>query len=200
MQTLNQSKIPLIKDNKMISSNSSRFNLKTIKSILVSCFIISISTITYAQSSENPKINAMPISIDADNQQIDIQKNTMTFSGNVVIIQDNITIKANKVVITEIQSKEDQTITAYGQPVLFEQQVQKNDTHYKITGNADKLIYRVKQNDVTMQGNAQIKQKDNYINSNIINYDVQQRKIEAQSDARQRVKTIIMPEQVKEIN
>lgn len=200
MQTLNQSKIPLIKDNKMISSNSSRFNLKTIKSILVSCFIISISTITYAQSSENPKINAMPISIDADNQQIDIQKNTMTFSGNVVIIQDNITIKANKVVITEIQSKEDQTITAYGQPVLFEQQVQKNDTHYKITGNADKLIYRVKQNDLTMQGNAQIKQKDNYINSNIINYDVQQRKIEAQSDARQRVKTIIMPEQVKEIN
>lgn len=200
MQMLNQSKIPLIKDNKMISFNSSRFNLKTIKSILVSCFIISISTITYAQSSENLKINAMPISIDADNQQIDIQKNTMTFSGNVVIIQDNITIKANKVVITEIQSKEDQTITAYGQPVLFEQQVQKNDTHYKITGNADKLIYRVKQNDVTMQGNAQIKQKDNYINSNIINYDVQQRKIEAQSDARQRVRTIIMPEQVKEIN
>ena len=184
----------------MKNFHGSRFNLNKIKSILVSCFIISISTLSYAESSENPKINAMPISIDADNQQIDIQKNNMTFSGNVVIIQDNITIKANKVVITEIQSKEDQTITAYGQPVLFEQQVQKNDTHYKITGNADKLIYRVKQNDVTMQGNAQIKQKDNYINSNIINYDVQQRKIEAQSDTRQRVRTIIMPEQVKEIN
>lgn len=198
---LYQQKIRLTKGiKKMKSFISFSFISNKLKAILVSCILATISTSVFAESTIEPKINNMPISIDADNQQIDIQKNIMTFSGNVVIIQDSITIKAKQVTITEIQSKDNQIITAYGQPVLFEQIIDKDGTHYKIKGSANQLIYHVKQNSVTMKGNAKIQQRDNLITSNTIRYDIQQRKIEAQSDNKQRVKTTIIPNQVKELN
>lgn len=170
-----------------------------LKAIVVSCIIVMLPSISIAQTLSEPNLNNMPISIDADNQQIDIQKNTMTFSGNVVIIQDKISIKANKVVITEIQSQNNQVITAYGKPVFFEQTIEKDGTHYTITGRADRLVYEVKNNNVVMNGNAEIIQRDNRITSDLITYNVEQRKIQAQSNEGHRVKTTIHPNQIREI-
>jgi len=58
-----------------------------VKCVLASLSIALFSQLAMAQVSPNPTINNQPISIDADNQQIDLQKNTITFTGNVVITQ-----------------------------------------------------------------------------------------------------------------
>lgn len=169
-----------------------------VKYILLSLILISLIPFAMAQVSPSPTINNKPISIDADNQQIDLQKNTITFTGNVVIIQDGLKIKANTVIITEMQSKDNQIITANGKPVYFEQTYQ-NDNKQTITGHANQLVYMVKQNNVTLTGNAELFQQDNHINSDKIVYDVEQQKILAESDTGNRVKTTIIPNQVKEI-
>ncbi|WP_392552244.1 lipopolysaccharide transport periplasmic protein LptA [Orbus wheelerorum] len=168
------------------------------KCVLISILITLLSPLSMAQEISNPTINNQPISIDADNQQIDLQKNTITFTGNVVIIQDSLKIKANTVVITDMQSKDNQIMTAYGTPVYFEQTYQNNDKQ-TITGHADQLVYQVKQNSVTLTGHAELFQQDNHIVSNKIVYDVEQQKIQAQPGNGNRVKTTIVPNQVKEI-
>lgn len=171
---------------------------RKINYILVSCLIGLVAPSVFAQTTPNTNttINNKPISIDADNQQIDLKNNTITFTGNVIIIQDDLKIKASTVVITEMNSKDNQTITANGNPVYFEQ---INDNKQTITGHANQLIYQVKQNNVTMIGKAEIQQQDNHIVSDKIIYNVDQQKILAQSNKGNRVKTTILPNQVQEI-
>ncbi|MDF7671274.1 lipopolysaccharide transport periplasmic protein LptA [Orbaceae bacterium ESL0721] len=142
--------------------------------------------------------NKKPIAIDADNQQIDIEKNSVTFSGNVVIVQDGLNIKADKVVITDMQDSTKQKITAYGKPIKFTQTIPEKDR--VITGHSNKLIYDVKSNFVTLIGNAEIVQQDNHINSALITYDMNKQLIFAQPGKKERVKTVIVPNQIKRTN
>lgn len=169
-------------------------NIKYIlATVLLGLFIPS----TLAQTANSTAINDKPISIDADNQQMDLKNNTVTFTGNVIIIQNGVEIKAASVVVTEINSKDNQIITASGKPVYF---TQLNDNKkQEITGHANKLIYNVKQNKITMTGNAALFQQSNHILSDEIIYDVTQQKIVAQSNKGKRVKTTIIPSQVQEI-
>lgn len=143
-------------------------------------------------------IDNKPITIDADNQQIDIEKNTITFSGNVKIVQDGLTITADKVVITDMQDTAKQKITAYGKPVNFKQIMPEKKKN--ITGHSSQLIYNVKQNQVVLVGNAELFQQDNHISSALITYDVDKQQIIAQPGKSGRVKTTIIPSQVKEMN
>lgn len=139
-----------------------------------------------------------PITIDANNQHIDIEKNIITFIGNVIIVQDGLTINADKVVITDMQDTEKQKITAYGNPVNYKQILpEKNKI---VTGHSAQVIYNVKQNNVVLQGNAELFQQDNHIISNQITYDIKKQQILAQSGKNGRVKSTIIPNQVKGTN
>ncbi len=182
--------------------------MRSQRQILISLFILVFLPFTSAaleinQEPVKPKaptaiIDNKPITIDADNQQIDIEKNTITFSGNVIIVQDGLTIKADKVMITDMQDTTKQIITAYGKPVRFEQIMQENNK--KITGHSNELIYNVKKNNVILKGNAQLFQQDNHISSELITYDVDKQQIVALPGKNGRVKTTIVPSQVKGIN
>lgn len=192
----------------------SLFNLQKIKYAFICCIVCIISPLAFAEtiSQESPSqeiepeitssqttINDKPISIDADNQQIDIKNNTITFTGNVVILQDGLNIKANTVVITNMQSKDNQVITAYGKPVLFEK-VTDNNPNQTVKGHSNQLVYNVKSNNVVLTGKAELFQQDNHISSDIITYNIKQKKIQAQSQKGNRVKTTIIPNQAREIN
>lgn len=166
--------------------------------ILVGLLISLFTPLAIAQTTSNTTINNKPISIDADNQQIDLKNNTITFTGNVIIIQDGLEIKANSVVITNMDSKDNQIITANGNPVYFEQ-THENNQSQTIRGHANQLVYQVKQNSVTMVGNAELLQQDNHIQSDTITYNIVEQKILATSNKGKRVKTTIIPNQIQEI-
>lgn len=169
------------------------------KCILVSFMISLFTPIVMAQTTPETTINNKPIAIDADNQQIDLQKNTLTFIGNVIITQEGLKVKADKVVVTDMQSKDNQVITAYGKPVYFEK-IDPSNIKQKITGHSSQLIYKVKKNQVTLLNNAELFQQDNHITGNQIIYDIDQQKILAEASKGGRVKTTIIPSQIKEIN
>lgn len=175
------------------------FPIILLLSISFGCFAeeldIQPSTSTPEQST---LINNKPITIDADNQQIDIDKNTITFSGNVLIVQEGLTIKADKVVITEMQDSAKQKITAYGNPVNFKQELPEQNK--VVTGHSAQVIYNVKQNNVILKGKAELVQQDNHINSELITYDINRQQIVAQPGNKGRVRSTIIPSQVKEMN
>ncbi|XKM13895.1 lipopolysaccharide transport periplasmic protein LptA [Orbaceae bacterium ac157xtp] len=166
--------------------------------LLLASLILGIAPIlAFAQTTPETTINNKPIAIDANNQQIDLQNNTITFTGNVVIEQDNLKMKADTVIIKNMQTKQEQIITAYGKPVYFEQIIINKDGQQLITGQSEQLIYSVKQNTVKLIGNAQLKQNDNQITSDTITYDINKQNIQSKSSKGNRVKTTIIPNQVK---
>ena len=163
------------------------------------CFADESNVVT-SSASQNQKMFAdnKPITVDADNQQIDIEKNIITFNGNVQIIQEGLTIWADKVVVTDMQDTSKQKITAYGKPVKYKQILPQNKKI--VTGHSQQVIYNVKENNIVLQGNAELFQQDNHISSSIITYDVKKQQIVAQPGKKGRVKSTIIPSQVKEMN
>ncbi|MCX8642165.1 MULTISPECIES: lipopolysaccharide transport periplasmic protein LptA [unclassified Gilliamella] len=169
-------------------------------------FMLSTSFACFAQEPAEPTsptktdqkmfVDNKPITIDADNQQIDIDKNIITFIGHVQIVQEGLTIWADKVVITDMQDSTKQKITAYGNPVKFKQILPENNKI--VTGHSDQIIYNVKQSNVVLQGKAELFQEDNHIVSQVITYDVKKQLIMAQPK-NGRVKSTIIPSQIKEI-
>ena len=139
-----------------------------------------------ASKDQKMFVDNKPITVDADNQQIDIEKNIITFNGNVQIIQEGLTIWADKVVITDMQDTSKQKITAYGNPVNYKQILPQNNKI--VTGHSLQVIYNVKENNIVLQG------------SSIITYDVKKQQILAQPGKKGRVKSTIIPSQVKEMN
>ena len=158
------------------------------------------ATLDSSSSQKDQKMfaNDKPIMIDADNQQIDIEKNIITFSGNVQIVQEGLTIWADKVVMTDMQDSTKQKITGYGNPVKYKQIMPQNNKI--VTGHSSQVIYDVKESNVVLQGDAELIQQDNRIKSSIITYDVKNQRIIAQPGKNERVKTTIIPIQVKEMN
>lgn len=171
---------------------------KTCVGVLFSIGFMLFNTNSYAETTPPATVNDKPITIDADNQQIDIKQDSMTFTGNVVIQQGELTVNADSVVITEMKSKDNQIITAKGNPVRFMQYVD-NDPTKIIKGHSQQLIYNVRKNQVTLIEKAELTRQDNHITSDKIIYDVDEQKIQAQSGKNNRVKTTIIPNQVQEI-
>lgn len=139
-----------------------------------------------------------PINIESDNQSLDLTNNVVTFNTNVVITQGSVKINADKVVITRPNEKKadnkKETVDAYGKPVKFQQ---KLDNGKMVYGNADKVHYDLGKEFLTLIDNAQLKQEDSRINGDIITYDVKKQQLKANGNGNSRVKTILIPNQLK---
>lgn len=140
-----------------------------------------------------------PINIESDNQSLDLTNNVVTFNTNVVITQGSVKINADKVVITRPNEKEKadnkkETVDAYGKPVKFQQ---KLDNGKMVYGNADKVHYDLGKEFLILIDNAQLKQEDSRINGDIITYDVKKQQLKANGNGNSRVKTILIPNQLK---
>ncbi|MDG6895733.1 lipopolysaccharide transport periplasmic protein LptA [Volucribacter amazonae] len=136
-----------------------------------------------------------PINIVSDNQSLDLEHNVVTFTDNVVITQGSIVIKAQKVVITRPQdSKQQETIDATGNPVTFHQTM---DDGKPVDGKAQKVHYDLAKEFLTLTGNAELKQLDSKINGNVITYDVKKQQLNAVGSPNSRVRTVLLPAQLK---
>ncbi|MCT8607182.1 lipopolysaccharide transport periplasmic protein LptA [Glaesserella parasuis] len=131
----------------------------------------------------------MPIKIDSGSQSLDMERNIVTFSDNVVVTQGSIKLNAEKVTIIRRDTQKE-LIEAFGTPVVFQQTLDNgkmaNSVHYDL--DSEFLILR---------GNAELKQLDSAIKAEKITYDVKKQNLKATSNDRQRVKTVLIPNQLQ---
>ncbi|PVX42884.1 lipopolysaccharide export system protein LptA [Pasteurella langaaensis DSM 22999] len=165
----------------------------TTNKILVSALLMVASFSASALKSDTDQ----PINITSDNQSLDMENSVVTFTDNVVITQGSILIKANKVVITRPPegSNKKETVEAFGSPVTFHQ---KLDDGKPVDGKANKVHYDLGKEFLTLTGNAELKQLDSKINGDVITYDVQKQQLKATSAANDRVRTILIPNQLND--
>ena len=136
-----------------------------------------------------------PVYINSDTQQVDMKTNRVTFKGAVSLKQGSINIDATKIVVTRDPKNESiQKIQAFGSPATFSQLMDDGKT---LSGQANQIDYRISTDELTMKGQAQLKQDNNTIKGSSIRYQIGQQKLVADSSKNERVTTVLQPNQIE---
>ena len=94
-----------------------------------------------------------PIEIEADQGMLDQKNQSTTFSGNVIVKQGTLHIRAEKVTVTRDAASQ-QHMTADGKPVRFSQTL--DDNKGTVNGQANKVEYSSATGLVKLTGNAKV--------------------------------------------
>lgn len=137
-----------------------------------------------------------PVKLEALNQSLDLGKNTTTLTDNVVVTRGSTKITADKVVVFSPDGDSRKTIIdAWGSPATF---YEMQDNGKPIEGHASHLHYDLAKDEVTLKGNAFVKQQDSSIKGELITYQVKAQKMQAVgADMKNRVMSVIVPEQLQ---
>lgn len=134
--------------------------------IKCSTAILLLSGSFYAHALESDR--KQPIAIEADEGSLD-QKNQITvFSGNVMIKQGTLNIRANAVRVAQDKSG-NQTMQAEGSPVKFGQQLDNNKGY--VEGQGNYVEYVSATGLVKLVGNARVQRGGDIAQGEAITYN-----------------------------
>jgi len=131
--------------------------------------ILSLSCLLGGEALALSSDKEQPIQVEADGMEIDEAKGVTTYSGNVVVIQGSIRLKADKVFVFQSEGSTDR-LEAIGKPAYFQQRPDGKDQDVK--GNASRIEYNTNSELLYMIGNAVLLPGDgNKLTSQRITYD-----------------------------
>jgi lipopolysaccharide export system protein LptA len=136
---------------------------------VVASIIFLFSTLTSASED---------LIINADNQDLDYKNNTLYFSGNVIVQQGDITIKADELFVLTTQGNSDQLI-AKGKPAIFSQAKVNNE---ELSAQALEITYIVDAKILKLSGTAKFQQGGSVVESAKIEFDLKAQRVKAEGD------------------
>lgn len=136
---------------------------------------------------------AEPINIEADNAKILEKEGKSVYSGNVILIQGNTRVTADKLTVFSDKGKLSR-ITAVGKPVTYKQSNQPKAAD--ITAEADTVDYFAVEERIVLLNNARLTQGRTVFSGNRIEYNANTKVVTAKQaeSGKQRVQVIIHPE------
>lgn len=118
---------------------------KILPNLLVLAAVLSAPAAWALESDRN-----QPIEIEADQGQLDQKNQSTTFSGNVIIRQGTLNIRAGSVNVSTVNNQ--QVMKATGNPVQFSQTLDNNKG--VVTGQGNQVDYTSADGVVILTGNA----------------------------------------------
>jgi len=133
-----------------------------------------------------------PIEITADTAEHNEAAHTVTYTGNVVIVQGPLTIHCAQLTLHQPEGGP-QTITAEGDPVRFHQAPE--GPRKEIDGRASRAEYDIEQRLLSLMGDAELTQEGDRFTSDRIVYDLKTSTVKAGAavEGTDRVRTVIQP-------
>ena len=130
-----------------------------------------------------------PIYITADWMEVDQKKNTITYKGHVVTIQNEMTMRS-------------ETLTAYYEPEMKQMKQivaegKVNATQGNRVATGDKAVFDDKAKTVTLTGSPVMRQGNSQVSGAKVVYYIEQDKAVAESDGKVQVRAIIFPDELK---
>ncbi|MDO5686618.1 MAG: lipopolysaccharide transport periplasmic protein LptA [Neisseria sp.] len=117
-----------------------------------------------------------PVHIEADNASFAKSNEETEFTGDVVVVQGSLNIRADKVNATRNQQTGGQYIVATGKPVHFRQDMDEKRPDGKpqvVKGHADQATFDSLKNTVVLTGNAFIDREGDTVTGPQIVYNTQ---------------------------
>ncbi len=157
---------------------------------LLFCLTLSANAVALSTDSEQP------VYIDSDSQHLDMKSNKVTFIGDVKLKQGSININADKVIVfRHAETGTIEIIEGYGDVATFSQLTDDGKTLY---GEAMELYYVLKDDQLTMIKKAMLSQDDSIIRGSKIRYKITSQKLIADGSSKERVSTVLQPQQAPE--
>ena len=130
-----------------------------------------------------------PIYITADWMEVDQKKNTITYKGRVVTIQNEMTMRSETLTAYfEAEMKQMKQIVAEGKV---------NATQGNRTATGDKAVFDDKAKTVTLTGSPVMRQGNSQVSGAKVVYYIDQDKAIAESDGKVQVRAIMFPDELK---
>ncbi len=128
------------------------------------CLAIATACVAHAEKADREKA----ISFSSDGGEVNYEKKTGVLTGNVVITQGTMTIKADRINFKQ-NADNSLSATAFGNPIAFRQKRDDADGYYE--GWALRAEYDGAKEQLELFDNAILKRGDDEIRSNFISYN-----------------------------
>jgi len=151
--------------------------------------VLLISGIAHARESDFTQ----PIFINADRTEYDEKTGVQIWSGNVVMSQGTMEIKADRITIT-LRDNKLSRVEGTGSPIQFQQE---NEAGELVKGNANTIDYNAETNLLALSGSATLTQPGQRLQSERIEFDINRQKVTAEGGNDSRVSIQIQPPEPK---
>lgn len=140
-----------------------------------------------------PNDREQPIKVQAKKLEANRGKNLSVYSGDVVITQGSLQIRADRVEVHGNAAGEISRVVATGKPAHFQQQVQQSQNPVK--ARAQRIEFTVSSDELHLTGEAHVDRDGNTLTAEKIDYDLNSEKMQAQGQSGDgRVEMIWKPE------
>jgi lipopolysaccharide export system protein LptA len=159
--------------------------------ILVLIALLVSYPFSYAEKADRDK----PIEIEADTMTVDDAKSTSIYSGDVILTQGTLLIRADELIVR--QDKQGfQHSTSLGNPTTFKQKMEGSSEY--IQGKALRIEYDGHMDKIHLYKNAEVKRGKDIVVGDYITYDANAEVAQAMSSKTEngekgRTKAIIKP-------
>lgn len=141
-----------------------KVNLPYLLLALLSLVCTGFSSQVLAESADRDK----PIDLEADTLKVDDAKQISTYSGNVILTQGTLVIRADKLIVREDNAGFQQS-TSLGNPTTFKQKREgKNEF---MEGSAQRIEYDGRMDKIQLYTKAWVKRGEDIIHGDYISYD-----------------------------
>ncbi|UHQ54811.1 lipopolysaccharide transport periplasmic protein LptA [Microbulbifer sp. YPW16] len=144
-----------------------------------------------------PSDRQQPVKVNAQKLEANRGKNLSVYSGNVVITQGSLQIRADRVEVHGNPEGEIRRVIATGNPAHFQQQMQQSQNLVK--ARARRIEFKVNADELQLTGDAHVDRDGNTLAAERIDYDLNSEKMQAQGQSGDgRVEMIWKPERKPE--
>lgn len=185
----NQTDVSLCGHRNQPLSQCRLLKLTVLSSITAALWLMTAPAVAFDLNSD------IPISVSADSARLDDSKGEATYTGDVVVTQDQTRLTADQVVLFRNQEGV-QRIEAFGTPAHYTHPAMGDQA--KTDAQALKITYTAKDSQLTFEEEAVIEQAGNVFRGDRIEYDTVARIVTAEGARRDgepqgRVEMIIQP-------
>lgn len=132
--------------------------------LLLCVYVSGISLEARAEAADRDK----PIDLEADTVKVDDSKQISTYSGNVILTQGTLEIRADKLIVREDQGGF-QHSTSLGSPTTFKQKMEGKNEYMQ--GSAQRIEYDGRMDKVQLFTKAWVKRGEDIVHGDYIMYD-----------------------------
>jgi lipopolysaccharide export system protein LptA len=132
--------------------------------LLLALSFLGFSGQALAEAADRDK----PIDLEADSVKVDDSKQISTYSGNVILTQGTLVIRADKLIVREDQGGF-QHSTSLGNPTTFKQKMEGKNEYME--GSAQRIEYDGRMDKVQLFTKAWVKRGEDIVHGDYIMYD-----------------------------
>ncbi len=155
------------------------------KGLLITLLLLLPPALSEARKSDF----SQAIDVQADSSEFDERRGIQILRGNVNITQGSMTIQADEITVELLHGKLGR-ITGKGSPIIFQQE---NEEGALVTGRCNELIYETQNARLVLIGKASLKQPNQELSGNRIEFDSKTQKVKADGGKSGRVTIRIQP-------